>query len=353
MIFGWGVFMNKRVMICVGALLAAVAASLPALAYTSPDFGAIEPIYKALPSNFMQDAPDGVPAQVLNEVKTKVTGMPGVPAAWRLIITHHPTIFVGQRRSDGLVQVDELLNLHYKRFLYDPLGLVVIPGALDMKSVAALSISGPVSSAPIADLRISARRIYTIERQKDGVRFILDDFDCQVNKAPDVDVQETCQRSTRRVYDNFSPYSDILSDKPQLSQFLQYFWFEKHVGMYLPVQDVSDWKLGDQPWHSQQVSAALSATQKDQARSYFARGFDLFKAGDFAGARAIVEAGQKIDPGNYLAWFTLGEIGRSLATANKYGDGDDLEVVAYQHTIDLAPDSPEAALAKGYLDALR
>ena len=46
-------------------------------------------------------------------------------------------------------------------------------------------------------------------------------------------------------------------------------------------------------------------------------------------------------------------VGRSLATANKYGDGDDLEVVAYQHTIDLAPDSPEAALAKGYLDALR
>lgn len=119
-------------------------------------------------------------------------------------------------------------------------------------------------------------------------------------------------------------------------------------------KDIFDWQIDDGRWHGQQISATLSPEDRERARTFFARGFDMYKTGDLVGARTFLVGGLKIDPGNHVGWFTLGEIARSsLITAQ----GSDRNMfrrylrIYYRHVIDLAPDSPEALLAKGYLDA--
>jgi len=153
-------------------------------------------------------------------------------------------------------------------------------------------------------------------------------------------------------YDPGNPYA-----KDANTQHSVQLHFDQRFGVYLSDDEnatIVDWQIGSGAWHSQILSEGLKKAQKDMARGLFARGFDMFKSGDFTGAKALFQSGMKIDPGNYLAWFTLAEIARSEIPPDSVNwRPESIERVYYLHTIDLAPNSPEAALAKGYLDALR
>jgi hypothetical protein len=117
-----------------------------------------------------------------------------------------------------------------------------------------------------------------------------------------------------------------------------------------PAPEVEDYRIGDQPWHSQQISAALSPQQQDQARSLFAKGFELYKSSEFSSAKSLFEAGLKIDPGNALAYNTLGEIGRSARRAGAPEGRNKAWIFSqFERVVDLSPDSPEGIVAAGYI----
>ena len=150
-----------------------------------------------------------------------------------------------------------------------------------------------------------------------------------------------------------------LSDKISSKSFV----FVPLLGIYVAVNPsksygdpeavVEDYRIGTQPWHSQQVSAALAPDRKERARAFFVQAFDLYKSSDFTGAKTLLEAGLKIDPGNSTAIFTLAEIYRSKYKSRSPGDNDFYDTVRafslYGRVVDLDPDSANGLLAAGYL----
>jgi len=116
------------------------------------------------------------------------------------------------------------------------------------------------------------------------------------------------------------------------------------------LQNANDFRIGDSPWHSQTISAALTPDQKAKTQSLFAAGFDLYKSGDFVGAQTLIDKGLETDPANYLAWFTLGEINRAAWKTKGDQEAAKTGYFDYLRVIDLAPaDSTQALLAANYL----
>jgi len=309
--------------------------------------------------------PGSIPAAVSNEIHEKIQIPTGAPESWTIIVGgDYPITVTGKRRADGMLDVMILNEKSRLETLYDPLGLTPsgIAGLATLSLTSGLSISSPISG----ELKAHYPVIW-LPDNKGGAHGVVTNFDCKLSGSAETVVNEDCAVEKHEWNYNFDISSVGLSssdEKPQNSEQHVAYKYDPLVGLFVDPErgqlgristDKVDWKIGDGPWNSQTVSSKLSPAQKEQARAAFVRGFDLYKSGDLTGARALVESGVKTDPGNYLGWFTLGEIARS-ADANHQDSlsiwAKNAEATYYQHTIDLAPDSPEAALAKGYLAAL-
>ena len=345
------------------ALTAALLVSFPASAHDSPDWGKVQAEIKALP----QDFGNGMIAQsALDEVNQKIVPIPGAPNSWEVVqisASGYTAHSWAKRRPDGLMEMHTRLGNQ----LYDATGLIRFDCGSRCGFVT-LSISDPisVSSSISATVKLHAlgNLFGTVSPTRDrfhpnwGYEIRAFDRSCAISGSETAGVVESCTYSDHEVFGDFDAISDDhvgAQEQPITDNGSETFNFDPRLGIFESVDlstDALDWKLDNQPWHSQTVSIHLSPAQKEQARALFKRGFDLFKAGDFVGAGALVASGLKTDPGNYLGWFTLGEIGRSAIAQEIRGWDVKAEYAAYQHTIDLAPDSPEAALAKGYLEAL-
>jgi hypothetical protein len=92
----------------------------------------------------------------------------------------------------------------------------------------------------------------------------------------------------------------------------------------------------------QKSSEALSSQQKEQGAALFRQAFELFKAGEFEAALIGFRDGLGIDPANALGNFYAGE---TLSRLNR----KDSAAAYYQRTLDLAPGSKEALIARARL----
>jgi hypothetical protein len=352
--------MNKRVMFGV---LAAALVAVPAAVSAAPSAKAQ---WDALSTT------GGISPQVLNEIQQKMVVPADAPVRWQVISVNDDSSWMEQQawEREGAIVAEIRTGISESfihilvpeitvaRHVFDSLGLIELKttntsDGRDYQRAGAFSISEKIDpSQPTIAASIS------FERMRNGFGDNLDGviaLRLSLVGTP-ASLQVAFPDGSG---DKISPQLfEARSDKHDINKGLADFTFDPRFDVFMPSgETVLDWQIADQPWHSQQVSAALSLAQKAQANSLFARGFDLYKAGDFTGAKALIDTGQKIDPGNYLGWFTLAEVSRAAAT-NLAARNDDPEFerdnarIAYQHTIDLAPGSPEAALAKGYLAAL-
>jgi hypothetical protein len=345
--------MNKRVVF--GVLAAALVAN-PAWARASPDWAKVQAEMNALPQS---GAP---PQQVLDEIHQKVSPPAAAPAAWLVIKINtrdgFPSREDWKRNNDGTVS--ETIANDYASGqtirVWDPVGLIEIRSGeyssfVEIERSANLAISQPIDvAAPAITSEIKQQTLRTLGYNPEIGGIIVTDEDWKVSGTP----QALTISASTTVHLSFN---DRDATPPKNTTYGRHYQFDSRFSVFSPTDDQTelvDWKIENQPWHSQTISAVLSSAQKDQARALFARGFDLYKSGDLTGARALVESGLKTDPGNHLGWFTLGEIARSTHAQTPDDHWTEpAQKTYYQHTIDLAPDSPEAALAKGYLDALR
>jgi len=90
-------------------------------------------------------------------------------------------------------------------------------------------------------------------------------------------------------------------------------------------------------------SSALTAEQRRVAQGKFEQGFELFRAGEFRAAVLRFDEGLEIDPANGVAHFYLGESHARLGEARR-------AALQYRLTLELAPDTKEAAIAKTKLE---
>ncbi len=344
--------MIKRVISGLAAASLAAAFAVPAGAYTSPDWGKYEAEIKALPPGFRTGT---IPRPVFDEIQAKIAPDPNAPPSWTAIY-HAGGKYLERttytRRQDGLYDTSH-------GDIYDPLMLFNIANKVGSFETARLSISDKINTSSTQNIiNINQRSYFFFNVAKsDGFTHDPDAYDidvwdatCQLSFMATDTVVKHCANNTYPLYKGVGP-GNVTSAVNDYSNDITYN-FDRRFGVYFPAgyfDTVLDWRIGDQPWHSLSVSAGLSATQKEQARALFSRGFELFKSGDTVGAHALILSGLRIDPGNYLGWFALGEAARS-AKAQGATDYDGGGAIYYQHTIDLAPDSPEAALAKAYLN---
>ncbi len=351
---GGGKMAAARFVACVRVWIFVAPAALllmtsPAWAqhYTSPDWGKIAGMLKAGGINSA-----GVRAEL---AKIEPPHSPTPPLQLVIALTssekaqlndyseqERPDILVYRRNADGLVSGE---GQQINAGLFDPLGLV------PLNQIATLSVSKPISaSGPFHEVQVN----WVAGAQNDHSGW-SSEWDCTVESPGSTGATiAACTSTTRDLYRNHVLTPEEKTRLAPRSTTVR-FIFMPRSAIFVREADLNtslDWRDGDGPWHSQTVSAALDPVHRERARALFARGFDAFKMGDFLGARALMLAGRAIDPGNALAWFTLGEIARAENTqAPSYA----LRTSAanyYRHVIDLAPDSVEAIEAKGYLDTL-
>jgi len=329
-------------------------------AHTSPDWSKREAEIKALAGNVF----GSIPETVHDEQQAKVTPAAGSPSAWTMIIAgKDPDIRHYTRDPDGLVHrtADQWSRL-LEYTTYDASGLIEILSRQygGPTLVTRLSISAPfIVGTSFSGVSATSHALYSYLPNGDGsYQVFFYDNVCQLAGTA-ISATGSCTNTKQTVWYNTDlRFLDVNDEKPRTGPpYAQNYTYLPQFAIYCQtdsIADLVDWKIAAGPWHSQTISAALTSSQKEQSRALFVRGFDLYKNGDFTGARALIETGLKTDPGNYLGWFTLAEIGRSTMAR----DSDDnwakpAQATYYQHTIDLAPDSPEASLAKGYLAALK
>jgi hypothetical protein len=177
-------------------------------------------------------------------------------------------------------------------------------------------------------------------------QYNLYDESCEVVGAANGVLTSTCTGQYRFVTYNGKEGSDKTSSSRTWAYSPQ---FKSLLPLVIP-QNAFDSKIGDAPWHSQTISAALTPTQRKAANDLFAQGFDLYKGGDFTGAQTLIGKGLETDPANYLAWFTLGEINRAAWRTKGDRDAARTAWFDYRRVIDLAPkDDAKALLATNYL----
>jgi Tfp pilus assembly protein PilF len=307
-------------------------------------------------------ATGGISPQVLNEVQQKMVVPAGAPSRWQVILRESNGINLERQtwiRKGAIIEETEpswadshKWYYHHgatvepagSRHVFDSLGLVelqttAIGDGDDDQRAEAFSVAQKIDpSQAIIEASISLEKM---SKMGSDTRIAVNRLQLSLAGSP-ASLHIVFPRQSER--DISAHFSEALADQNDVNRDAN-FVFDSRFGVFMPSgETVLDWQIGDQTWHSSQVSAALVPAQKTQANSLFARGFDLYKAGDFTGAKALIEAGQKIDPGNYLGWFTLAEIGRAnitaLAARNAVTDFANNDArVAYQHTIDLAPDT--------------
>lgn len=184
---------------------------------------------------------------------------------------------------------------------------------------------------------------------------------CTVSGSDLDHIERSCTGQSRDIFHNYRLppliHEHDMHNEEQSNHFIsddQRLTYLKAAGMFAPVADALDWRENGGPWHSLAVSAALAPPQRAQANAAFAQGFDAYKAGDFDVARSMMRSGLAIDPANPRAWFTLGEIERSAA--KNEGDRTKRRMMLisaqtyYAHMAALAPDDPQAMLAKTYAE---
>ena len=344
------------------AALAATLHAAPASAHTSPDWDEIEAEIRSFPSE--QGA---ISQQVSDELHRNEPLTQGAPTSWTIVfrkgdgsnrhIDSNFRIASWTRRSGG--DVEELINYGRRNesVQTDSLNLVDWP----IGRLAMLSLSGPISTATDFNVELKYRGLRDPQNFAVGDSDVVqvEDKNCSFVGSAATLVTGRCMESWHHSFYKYE-YDDGNYDENPTTPISvdMVLKFHPDFGIFINTEqwnDAIDWKIGDQPWHSQQLSSRLTPAQSQQARALFVRGFDLYKGGDFVGALALIKGGQAIDPGNHLGWFTLAEISRSQvalqagSTSTAAQDLEDAEAIYYQHTIDLAPDSPEAILAKSYL----
>ncbi len=342
-----------------------VTATAPALAHTSSDWNRVQAEIRALPAD------GSLPPSVIQAVLAQSTPSATGPQSWQTISTAASEPWPaaglssgwgGRQASGALVLTGSLVEWNFTAAgTYDPTGLVPLfyyTALNGTYSASRVSITGRLSTSELPQgVRVEAHYVPAANSSQGQSAlngegsFPVYDAVCQIN-SPSGQVSSHCVWTSHWVFAHSTDSRDNSLESPSSDTFDVSFVLDSRFGIYINQRDdeFADWKIGDQPWHSQAVSAQLTPAQREQARTLFARGFELYKGGDLVGARAMVAAGLKADPGNYLGWFTLGEIGRSALIADPQSvDGRAAVNADYQHTIDLAPDSPEAILAKSYL----
>jgi hypothetical protein len=317
----------------IGGLAGSPASSAP------PDWGLAIAQYKALHEGALASP------QALDEIRSKIPTPAGAPSSWSIITMADETPERNDyKREDGWLI--EHTTSYKEANRADPLGLIWFRSDVPLS----IAISDPiVATSNAITATIKLRTLEVVKVAGSPAALSLSESSEQLNGA-------AADLTVSRQIVNYYRRADGAVDPPQRQSLSGQFRYDPRFGIFLYGEDIDgivDWKIQDQPWHSQVVSGSLPASEKQRARLMFERGFELYKTGDLIGARALVLAGLKIDPGNHLGCFTLAEIGRSIDVQNPSdSSGKAMERVYYQHTIDLAPDSPEAALATGYLHRL-
>jgi hypothetical protein len=334
----WPYLKNAGLYITVLAVYLITSTFSPASA-AAPDWGALIAQYQALPAGALASQ------QALDEIHSQIPAPAGAPSSWSIIMNNNETPERRDyKRENGWVIENTTFYKEANRS--DPLGLIWFRNDVPLS----IAISNPiVATSSAINATINMLTLEVLKFGSSPVAF------SQMESSIDLNGKEGDLTRSGKIV-NYYRSIDGKTHPPEQQYLSAKFKYDRRFGIYIYSEDldrVVDWRIENQPWNSQMVSNLLSPDEKQRARLMFARGFELYKVGDLIGAQALVQAGLKIDPGNALGCFTLAEIGRSILIQNPNNSaGRATERVYYQHTIDLAPDSPEAALAMGYLHRL-